>query len=411
MLSLTPRFWGCLVTYPVEVRAWVLERLDEGWTARSISRWAGISRASVLEWAAAAGLMFRQGGRDGIVRVDGDFVTGQGHGRRLTSHARVAIHSWRAGGRAVAWIAAQLGVSRETVYAELRRCPAGGYRADLAESHAAALRQRRHWCRFCRHPRLTVVVAAGLADGQSPEQIAGRLKRDFPDDHTMRVSHETIYQSLYVQGKGCLLQELKREKALRSGRTSRKPRSALPARGRRSWIGEGNRLTDRPAEAEDRAVPGHWEGDLIIGTDGRTALITLAERHSRYLMAHRLPLTHDATTVGAALTSMISELPQSLRRSLAWDQGVEMAKYVQVGLDQHIQVVFCDPHSPWQRGTNENTNGLIREYFPKSTNFAHVTDAQIQDMVDQMNRRPRKTLQFATPAETLAPQLGVRLTT
>ena len=228
----------------------------------------------------------------------------------------------------------------------------------------------------------------------------------------MWVSHETIYQALYVQGKGALRHELTVAKATRTGRTTRKPRSKLPPKpSNRSWIGEDNLLTARPPEVEDRAVPGHWEGDLVIGANGATALITLAERRTRHVLIYRLPDRHDAPTVSQALIQMVAHLPADLLRTLTWDQTVHQTRgdstHPDFTLATNCQVYFCDPHSPWQRGTNENTNGLIRDFFPKGTDFAKITDDEVRDAQDLLNTRPRKTLGFQTPAARLAELLTV----
>ena len=255
-------------------------------------------------------------------------------------------------------------------------------------------------------------VVARLNRRLSPEQVSADLARCFPGRDDMRVSTETIYHSLYVQGRGALRQELCVAKALRSGRKGRKPRSRLPARGRRPWIAEGTRISDRPAEAADRAVPGHWEGDLIIGGgDQRTCLITLVERSSRFVLISRLGV-HDAHSVADRLTAMFSGLPAQIARSLTWDQGVKMAACNRFTVATGVKVYFCDPHSPWQRGSNENTNGLIRDFFPKGTDFSTVTDVQVAEAQRLLNLRPRKTLDWLTPAEKLEAYIkDVALTT
>ena len=215
----------------------------------------------------------------------------------------------------------------------------------------------------------------------------------------MQISHETIYQGLYVQGRGALRQELRVEKALRSGRTHRVPASKLPARSKRPWV-EGARLVDRPAEVTDRAVPGHWEGDLVIGPQ-RSGLVTLIERSTRFALIGRLPGTKDSTTVIEVLTRLIQDLPEQMRQTLTWDQGSEMALHPRFTLATGCKVFFCDPHSPWQRGANENLNRLIRDFYPKGTDFNTITDEQIEYMQLLLNTRPRKTLDFQRPIEAL----------
>ena len=297
---------------------------------------------------------------------------------------------------------------RSTVGRELARFPdRAAYRARAAHDLAATARERPK-ARRLSCPRLRAAVIKRLNKRWSPEQVAADLRLTFPDEEDMWVSHETIYQALYVQGKGSLRHELEVAKATRTGRTNRKPRSKLPPRAStRPWIEEDNHITSRPAEATDRAVPGHWEGDLIIGAHNATALITLAERSTRNVLIYRLPDQHDTLTVTQALIQMVADLPADLRRTITWDQGVEMADHLDFTLATDCQVYFCDPHSPWQRGTNENTNGLIRDFFPKGTDFAKVTDDEIRDAQDLLNTRPRKTLNWDTPAARLAKLLTV----
>jgi len=243
----------------------------------------------------------------------------------------------------------------------------------------------------------------------SPTQVAADLRRSFPDRKDMQVSHETIYQALYVQGKGALRHELTVVKALRSGRTGRIPQSRLPARSRRPWL-DGARLSDRPAEVADRAVPGHWEGDLVVGP-GNSGIVTLVERHSRFTLLGRLPAARDSATVIDVLQGMVATLPTELMKTLTWDQGNEMARHADFTIATGCPVFFCDPHSPWQRGTNENTNGLIRDFYPKGTNFNDISDDDLAQTAQLLNIRPRQTLGWATPAETLEPLLIVALTT
>lgn len=233
----------------------------------------------------------------------------------------------------------------------------------------------------------------------SPEQVAGELQTKFPGRSEMHVSHETIYQPLYVQGRGALRHELTVEKALRSGRTTRKPQSKLPARGSRPWL-EGAMITDRPAEAADRTVPGHWEGDLVVGPDN-SGIVTLVERRSRFTLIGRLPGLRDSETVTGVLQKMIERLPGTLFSTITWDQGSEMAQHAKFTVATGCPVFFCDPHSPWERPTNENTNGLIRDFYPKGTNFNTVTEDDLAEMERLLNRRPRKIHQWRKPREVL----------
>ena len=252
-------------------------------------------------------------------------------------------------------------------------------------------------------PALRERVVDLLEDRVSPRQIAARLRFENPDDGSMRICHEQIYQALYVQGAGSLRAQLRVEKALRTGRTRRIPRSplaGLPKPRGKSWI-QGATISLRPPQADDRAVPGHWEGDLIIGGDSSSALITLVERRSRFVLITRLADNHRTRTVTDALKSMVDSLPRAVYSTITRDQGAEMAGHAAFTLATDIKVYFADPHSPRQRPTNENTNGLIREYFPKGTDFNNVTDAQVQAVQDQLNRRPREVLNGQTPTEIL----------
>jgi IS30 family transposase len=252
------------------------------------------------------------------------------------------------------------------------------------------------------------------ATSWSPEQIANRLRVDFPEDETMRISHEAIYQALYIQGRGALRREL--TACLRTGRALRVPRARTRGRGKK-FVTEEVMISQRPAEAEDRAVPGHWEGDLIIGLDS-SAIGTLVERTTRFTMLLHLPRMdghgrgqrikngpalagHGAEAVRDAIATTMTTLPEYLRRSLTWDQGAEMAQHARLRIDTGIPVFFCDPHSPWQRGTNENTNGLLRQYFPKGTDLSRHSIDDLSAVAYALNSRPRKTLGWRTPAEAL----------
>jgi len=296
-------------------------------------------------------------------------------------------------------IAARLNRSPSTISREVARN--GGrddYRAWSADSASLERGRRPKPAKLSVNSRLRREVELGLMAWWSPEQIAAWLVREYPEDLSMRVSHETIYKSLFVQARGALRKEL--TVCLRTGRTQRRPnmRTERSGKGR---LQNMIMISERPPEVEDRAVPGHWEGDLIIGKGGRSAIGTLVERKSRYLMLFRLPNGRTAEDVRIGLTRTIAKLPAELRRSLTWDQGKEMADHVRFSTDAGIQVFFCDPHSPWQRGSNENTNGLLRQYFPSRSDLSEHSTARLNAVARALNRRPRQTLGWMNPAEVL----------
>src|SRR5271155_2595690 len=289
-------------------------------------------------------------------------------------------------------------VSREVV----RHGGRPAYRAHVADDHAwdSALRPKK--CLLAVNHKLGNIVASKLILDWSPEQISGWLKAQYPDDEGMHVSQETIYRSLFIQARGVLKKELM--DYLRSKRRMR--RSRHPSVHGHGRIIDAISIHERPAEAEDRAIPGHWEGDLLVGGNN-SYLATLVERHSRFLMLIRLPSKETAAVV-AALSKRVAKLPATLRRSLTWDRGLEMAKHKAFTVATDVQVYFCDPQSPWQRGSNENTNRLLRQYFPRGTDLAPITQAQLDLVELRLNQRPRKTLGFQTPASKL--QAGVAST-
>ena len=401
---------------------------------------AGVSGAVGVRW-------FREGG--GMPTVTQAPLSG----RYLSFAEREEIAILRARGCGVRKIARSLGRSASTISRELRRNAAtrGGsleYRATTAQWHADRRAQRPKAAKLaaseelCRYVQDRLAGAVERPDGiavagpavrwvgrrhgrrtdrrwarsWSPEQIAHRLPVDFPDDESMRISHEAIYQSLYVQGRGTLRREL--TACLRTGRALRVPRARTRARGK-SFVTDEILISERPAEAEDRAVPGHWEGDLIIGL-GSSAIGTLVERSTRFLTLHLPPIAglgeprtkngpalagHGAEAVRDAIAAAITTLPEQLRRSLTWDQGSEMSQHAQLRIDTDLAVYFCDPHSPWQHGTNENTNGLLRQYFPKGTDLTRHTAEDLGAVAATLNSRPRKTLGWKTPGEALAEHL------
>jgi IS30 family transposase len=375
----------------------------------------------------------------------------QPKGRNLSFAEREDIALECARKTGVRVIARKLGRSPSTICREIRRNSAtrGGdfdYRATTAQWHADRAAQRPKASKLAKNPVLRdyvqerlaglIATADGIAfDGPvvvwkkrravhrqgrrwslawSPEQIAQRLKVDFPKDPAMRISHEAIYQALYIQGRGALKREL--SACLRSGRALRLPRERARNRGK-SFVQEALMISERPAEVDDRAVPGHWEGDLILGL-GSSAIGTLVERTTRFTMLLHLPRIeghglsksikngpalagHGAEAVRDAIVGTIMELPKHLRRSLTWDQGAEMAQHAQLRIDTGLDIYFCDPQSPWQRGSNENTNGLLRQYFPKGTDLSKHGAEELNAVAHTLNTRPRKTLDWQTPAEAL----------
>jgi len=253
--------------------------------------------------------------------------------------------------------------------------------------------------RLEQRPALLAEVLRGLKQRHSPEQIAGRLREEFPEDPEMWVSHETIYQAMYVQPRGELARLVKT--ALRTGRTQRKPQGRNDIADRSRFKAGMVNISERPAEAEDRAIPGHWEGDLIIGANSGSAIGTLVERTTGFVMLLHLPGDHTAPTLAAAMTAKIPDIPEILRRSLTWDQGAEMALHTTITEATGLPIYFCDPHSPWQRGSNENTNGLLRQYFPKGTDLSFYGPGWLDQVAAELNGRPRKRHGWRTPAEEL----------
>jgi IS30 family transposase len=318
-------------------------------------------------------------------------------GRYLSQEERLRIADLYLAGVGVRQIAAELGRAPSTISRELARNSSrvGGYRPYAAEKHSR-MRARRPKARKLDSVELALQVEVRLVRNWSPEQIRDDLARVFPDRPEMHVSHETIYQSLFVQGRGHLRADL--HKHLRTGWALRRHRGE-GRKGLWSRIQDMVMISDRPAEVADRAVPGQWEGDLMVGTNARSAIGTLVERTTRYLMLLHLPDGHSADQVRDAMIPTIQSLPMHLRRSLTWDQGTELARHKGITLATDLNIYFCDPHKPWQRGSNENTNGLLRQYFPKSTDLTIHTPGRLLEVAAELNGRPKKTLDFRTPAE------------
>jgi IS30 family transposase len=318
--------------------------------------------------------------------------------RTLTLAEREDISRGIASGLSIREIAGGLQRAASTVSREVARH--GGrplYRASEADRRAwdSALRPRP--CLLALRRKLRMIVASKLILDWSPEQISGWLKIRYPSNESMRVSHETIYRSLFIQARGVLKKELIQH--LRSKRLIRRSRHARAGGQSRGQIVDAVSIRERPAEIEDRAIPGHWEGDLLSGIKN-SHIATLVERHSRFTILVKVP-SKDTATVVAALTRQVRKLPASLRRSLTWDRGLEMAKHKSFTVDTKVNVYFCDPQSPWQRGTNENTNGLLRQYFPRKTDLSGYSQADLNKIAMRLNQRPRKTLDFETPASRL----------
>jgi transposase, IS30 family len=328
--------------------------------------------------------------------------------RALSIAEREKIHAGIHAAWSIRAIAASIGRAPSTVSRELRANLRRRYRPEpgavwnyspqLAQQRADANAARPKIARLAGNERLRAEVQTRLEDEHSPAQIAARLRVDFADDPEMWVSHETIYQSIYVQGRGGLRREL--HKCLRTGRALRKPRRAGRRRQRDRIEGMVN-IAERPPEVEDRAVPGHWEGDLITGAKNQSAIGTLVERATSFTMLLHLPDAHGAAEVEAAMVEQMGRLPAMLRKTLTWDQGMEMANHAQIAEATDLTVYFCDPHSPWQRGTNENTNGLLRQYFPKGTDLSIYPADYLDYVAVKLNNRPRKRLGWKTPAEAL----------
>jgi transposase, IS30 family len=272
------------------------------------------------------------------------------------------------------------------------------YRASPAQAKAEERARRPKPGKLTVHPELRELVQAGLIRRWSPQQISRVLRREHPDRPELQVSHETIYRSLFVQGRGELRRELTR--CLRTGRALRRPQRRTDPR--RTPIKDMVLISERPAEAADRAVPGHWEGDLILGKNGKTAIGTLVERSTRFCLLLHLPDGFDPPQVRDAMIATMGQLPTHLRRTLTWDQGLEMRRHREISVALDLPIYFCDPHSPWQRGSNENTNGLLRQYFPKGTDLAAHTAADLEFVAAELNGRPRMTLDWHNPGEALA---------
>jgi transposase, IS30 family len=374
---------------PRAVRARFWDGVRSGLSLREAAAAAGVGRGQAERW-------FREAGG---VKGNG---AAEGRGRYLSVAEREEIAVGVAQQLPYREIARRLGRPASTVSREIaRNSPARGprrYRAVAAQVRAEERARRPKRAKLAQDGELRRRVQQKLQENWSPEQVSRRLVAEFPDRAEMRVSHETIYQALYVQGRGALRRELARH--LRTGRSLRKPRRT--GGERRGRLQDMVNISERPAEAADRAVPGHWEGDQIAGRAGKSQIGTLVERTTRYTMLVPMPGGKSAAAFAAAVTPVIADLPASLRRSLTWDQGKEMALHKQIAVAADVKIYFADPHSPWQRPTNENTNGLLRQYFPKDADLSGYPPQYLRQVADQLNGRPRKVLGWKTPAEAMA---------
>jgi len=373
-------------------RAWARRMRSRGATFKQIAAEVGCGVASVHR--AVSGLTARPGRPTA--------VWDPGPGRlKLSEREEIGLALER--NESFSCIAAQLGRAVSTVSREVAAGGGrGAYRAWRAHEAAHRRARRPKPTKLSACSRLAGVVEEWLGEFWSPEEISHRLRIEFPDDPMMRVSHETIYQSLFVQGRGELRRELHR--CLRSGRARRRAQGRIDTRGRLPGM---VMISERPAEVADRAVPGHWEGDLIMGRGGKSAVGTLVERATRYVLLMRLPNGRAALEVEAAMKAAIATLPAELFKSITWDQGREMAGHARFTIDTGIEVYFCDPASPWQRGSNENTNGLLRQYMPKGTDLSLLSAEDLVDIGRSLNGRPRETLDYMTPSEKLAEFLAL----
>lgn len=352
----------------------------------------GLERSTLTRWFAADGGIRPRQGRNA------------GNGKRLTYEDRCAIEAGLAVKEKQASIARRIGFSPGTVSREIVRGTLAGGRYSAKRGQAVAVEngKRPKKVKLIESPRLRARVEEDLGKKYSPEQIAGRLRRDFPDDPEMWVHHNTIYEALYIQARGALRADL--VKNLRTGRINRRPRRPDGFEERRGKIPDMLMISNRPAEVADRAVPGHWEGDLITGRLNQSAVGTLIERTTGYTLLLHLPTDHGTQAVTDALIARMVELPTQLRRSVTWDQGKEMAAHDRlVGgvLGEDFKVYFCDPHSPWQRPVNENTNGLLRQYLPKGTDLSVHSAEDLAWIEHELNDRPRKRLNYARPSELI----------
>ena len=389
--------------YPVarSVKRELFDRVCGGVAVTRASVELGVSRSTGwVWWREAGGMELLKGTGDHGLASPGNVCLPGGRGHRLSLDERVEIMRGLDQKLSYAEIGELIGRDRTVVHREYHRNrnADGDYHALMAHARAGEKAHRPKAFKLVNHP-LCQFIEHWMGEGWSPKLIADVLARDYPDDRLMRVSHETIYQCLYVQTRGSLRADL--SKYLSTNRSARKPRGH-PGRTGVYAPGAVFTISDRPPEADDRAVPGHWEGDLLLGASHGSAIGTLVERSTRFTILLHLPTDHTAETVAAAMIEAMSELPNHLRRSITWDRGSEMANWRDIHLQLGAPVFFCNPHSPWQRGSNENTNRLLRFWFEKGTDLSGYTKADLKRIQDKLNSRPRPTLNLDTPAQRLA---------
>ena len=387
-------------------RARYVEHLEEGMNFTQAAHAVGVSKRTGKVWRNGR---TRSSGRNEAPSVDwyrGDMpLPKKVDSRYLSEEERIEIADGLLAGESMRSIAGRLGRPASTVSREVaRNCgPDGRYRPHRAQQLAAARLARPKRRKVADNPELLALVDEKLRLHWSPEQISGWLRLEYPGREEMNVCAETIYQAIYVQAKGQLRKDV--ASRLRTGRAQRAARGSGQER-RPRFRDPMVMVSERPAEAEDRAVPGHWEGDLILGAGNASAVGTLVERATRFTLLLHLPDGHGADAVQDAIVRKMRSLPEAMRASLTWDQGSELARHARISAELDMGVYFCDPHSPWQRGTNENTNGLLRQYFPKGTDLSVYPEAYLDFVAAELNGRPRKTLGFRTPAEVFAQLVG-----
>ncbi|HZE15534.1 MAG TPA: IS30 family transposase, partial [Mycobacterium sp.] len=380
------------IRYSQQVKDAFWQALRAGATPTQAAVAAGVSEHTARRWVNQAGYVPRT-----LVAAGQELEVGS---RSMSFTERCRLEELLESECSQARAAHLLGRHRSTISREVcRGMTSSGYRARVGQDAVEAARARPKPRKLESNPVLLAEVVGRLEQRHSPEQIAGRLREDFPDNAEMWVSHETIYQAMYVQPRGELARQVKT--ALRTGRAQRKPQGRNTIQDRDRFKAGMVNISERPAEADDRAIPGHWEGDLILGAHNESAIGTLVERTTGFVMLLHLPGDHSAATIADAMSAKIPDIPEVLRRSLTWDQGSEMALHTKITEATGLPIYFCDPHSPWQRGSSENTNGLLRQYFPKGTDLSFHGPGILDNVAAELNARPRKRFGWHTPAEEL----------